>query len=123
YALMAVVSLSASPAVMANDDKNNVNTELRFIGNINEQPVFHLKLDNSAEQDFTIIIRDENSNVLYRFSSNNGSYDKKFMLNTDELGDNTVRFEITIGKNQKPVVYEVNRNSKTIDEVVVNKLK
>ena len=121
-ALFAVTSITTSTAVLANDDKNNVKSELKFIGNITNQPVFHRVLDNIAAQDFTVIIRDERGNVLYRYSSNDGSFSKKFQLNTEDIGDDAVRFEITTGKNQKPVVYEVNRNTKVVQEVVVSKL-
>lgn len=122
-ALFAVTSITTSTKVLANDEKNNVKSELKYIGNVNNQPVFHLVLDNIAAQDFTVIIRDEYSNVLYRYSSNDGSFNKKFQLNTEDIGDDAVRFEITTGKNQKPVVYEVNRNTRTVEEVVVSKLK
>lgn len=121
-ALFAVTSITTSTTVLANDETKNVKSELKFIGNINNQPVFHLVLDNIAAQDFTVIIRDDRSNVLYRYSSNDGIFSKKFQLNTEDIGDDAVRFEITTGKNSKPVVYEVNRNTKVVQEVVVSKL-
>ena len=122
-ALFAVTSITTSTTVLANDEKNNVKSELKFIGNINNQPVFHLVLDNVAAQNFTVIIRDDRSNVLYRYSSNDGSsFNKKFQLNTEDIGDDAVRFEITTGKNSKPVVYEVNRSTKVIEEMLVSKL-
>jgi len=122
-ALFAVTSITTSTTVLANDEKNNVKSELKFIGNINNQPVFHLVLDNVAAQNFTVIIRDEYSNVLYRYSSNDGSnFNKKFQLNTEDIGDDAVRFEITTGKNSKPVVYEVNRSTRVVEEMLVSKL-
>lgn len=121
-ALLTATLISAAPAAQANDEKNNVKSELKFLGHVNDQPVFQLKLDNSAEQEFTIVIRDENQNVLYRYSSNQDTFNKKFMLNTEEIGDDQLRFEISVGKT-KPVVYLVNQYSRRIDEVVVNKLK
>ena len=122
FALFTAISMTAAPVTaMANDDKN-VKTELKFVGNVNDQPVFHLQLNNTLQEEFTIVIRDLYSNVLYRYTSKNGNFDKKFLLNTDEIGDDPLRFEITIGK-EKPVVYEINRNSRTIEEVVVNKVQ
>ena len=123
FAFLATVGLSTATPAIANDDKSKVKTELRFLGNINNQPVFELTLDNTSEAEFTVIIRDEYSNVLYRHNSKTSSFSKKFLLNTDELGDDGLRFEIITGKNQKPVVYEVNRNSRVLQEVTVNKIQ
>ena len=122
FAVMAAMSFSAAIPAITNDDKSNVRTELKFVGHIDNQPVFQLKLDNATAQEFTVVIRDQYNNVLYRFSSNDGNFNKKFLLNTDEIGDDMLRFEITTGKN-KPVVYEVNRNSRLVQEVVVNKVQ
>lgn len=121
--LLAAMVLGTVNPVNASDDNNNVKTALRFIGNINNQPVFELQFATPSEVEFTVLIRDEYSNVLYRHNSRGGSFSKKFMLNTEEVGDNNLRFEIIIGKNQKPVVYEVNRYTKTVEEVLVSKLQ
>ncbi len=121
-ALFAVTSITTATTALANDEKNNVTSELKFIGKINNLPVFDLTLSNVAAQDFTVIIRDEQSNVLYRYSSNDGNFSKKFQLNEEIAGD-AVRFEITTGKNSKPVVYEVNNSTKVTNDIVVNKIK
>ncbi len=122
FAFFTAVSISAAPAVLANDDITKIKSELKFIGNVNDQPVFHLTLDNASAQEFTVVIRDEYSNVLYRYSSREDNFSKKFMLNTAEIGNDALRFEISSGKNQKPVVYEINLYSRVTDEVRVSKL-
>ena len=121
FAVMTTIGLAATPAARANDENSSVKTELKFVGRMNDQPVFHLQLQNKDQQEFTIVIRDEYSNVLYRYSSKEVNFDKKFMLNP-EIGDDRLRIEITIGKKNKPVVYEINQNSRVIDEVVINKV-
>ena len=39
-----------------------------------------------------------------------GSKDEQFLLNTDDLGDAVLKFEITGKKSGKTVSYQVNRN-------------
>ena len=111
-AFFTVFSATAVSA-LANDSSNLVMPlELKLIGSINNQPLFQLSYAGTTEQDdFTIIIRDENGNSLYRENIKGESFTKKFLLNRDDVGDGTLRFEITSKKNSKTVVYEVNRNT------------
>ncbi len=120
---VALFSLAITGAALANDEKKAVKTELYFVGKIKNQPVFKLNLDNADEQEFTIFIRDESNSVLYRHSSKEAVFTKKFLLMTDEIGANNLRFEIVIGKSDaKPIVYEVYRSSRYVDEMVISKL-
>ena len=120
FTVFSATAVSAS----ANDNSNLVMPlELKLIGSINNQPLFQLSYAGTTEQDdFTIIIRDENGNSLYRENIKGESFTKKFLLNRDEVGDGTLRFEITSKKNSKTVVYEVNRNTRQVEELVISKM-
>jgi hypothetical protein len=80
-------------------------------------------LDNSEENKYTVIIRDEFNNVLYKDNVKGKNITKRFVLNTEELGDLEIKFEITNSKTDKTIVYEVNRKARMIEDVVVNKIK
>ena len=120
FTVFSATVVSAS----TNDSSNLVMPlELKLIGSINNQPLFQLSYAGTTEQDdFTIIIRDENGNSLYRENIKGESFTKKFLLNRDEVGDGTLRFEITSKKNSKTVVYEVNRNTRQVEELVISKM-
>lgn len=120
-ALAAIFSLTAAVPALANDEKNAIPVELKFIGNIDNQPVFQLTFNNDASNEFVVVVRDEFNNVLYRDIIKGEKNSRKFLLNTDELGDTAVSFEITGKKNDKPVIYEVNKKSRMIQDVVINK--
>ena len=107
--------------MLANDDKKTIPVELKFIGNIQNRPVFQLSFNNAEEADYTVLVRDEFNTVLYREYVKAGNTNKKFMLNTDEIGNGVVYFEISGKKETKPVVYEVNKQSRIVEDVVVNK--
>ncbi|MGN6294661.1 MAG: hypothetical protein ACTHMV_18070 [Chitinophagaceae bacterium] len=121
-ALVLSLTLVFATAAQANET-NPTGVELRFIGNLKNQPVFHLSYNGAVENEYTIVVRDEYNNVLYKDYVKGTNISKKFMLNTDELGDVDVTFEITDRKAGKPVVYEISKNSRLIQDVVVNKLK
>jgi hypothetical protein len=122
-ALVASFTVAFASPAMANDEKKVIPVELKFIGNVKNQPLFHMTFTGTEENAFTIVVRDEYGNVLYRENVKGGSFTKKFLLNTEEIGDAELKFEVT-GKNfEKPVVFEINRQTRFIDDVVINKMK
>jgi len=123
-AFFTVFSVAMSPAVMAGEINPSVPAELRFAGMVHNQPLFQLNVAGNALQDeFTIIITDEGGNTLYRENIKGQNFTKKFLLNTEELGDNTVRFEVFCNKTKKSVMYEVNRNSRFVQDVAIYEMK
>jgi len=123
-AFFTVFSVAASPAARANDGNNPLPVELKFIGNINNQQIFQLNFTGNAEEnDVVITIRDEAGNALYRENIKAENFYKKFLLNNDEIGDGLLRFEVTSKRSNKTVVFEVKRQSRLVEEIVVNKVK
>src|SRR5258708_7045856 len=105
-AFFTVFSVASAPVVLANDSNHSIPVELKFIRWIKDQPLFQLKFAGNAEHDeFTIIIRDNYSNVLYRENIKAENFTKSFLLNTDEIGDDELKFEIINKKSNKSVVY------------------
>ncbi len=70
YRKLAIVVLAftlafATPAMANDGDKGDQKTELKFIGDLENQPVFQLNLQNREEDEYTVTFRDEYGNVLY----------------------------------------------------------
>ncbi len=122
-ALVTMVTFAVAPAANATDDKNTSTVELRFLGNFRNQPVFELNITSpGAEKEFVINIRDIYGNSLYREVISSAVTSKKFLLNTEEIEDDKIRFEITGRKSNKTVVYEVNQNSRYVEETFITKV-
>jgi hypothetical protein len=121
-AFFTVFSIAAAPAASASDSTGNVPVELKYIGVINKQPLVQLVFSGNAdENEFTIIIRDENGIALYREAIKGENFYKKFLLNNDEIGNGTLRFEVISKKTNKTAVFEVTRESRFVNEMVVSK--
>ncbi len=120
-ALAATFATASSTSALATEAKKAIPVELKFVGNIESQPVFQLSFDNAVESDYTIVVRDEYNNVLYRDNVKGGKMTKKFMLNTEELGDVAIQFEIIGKKTEKTVIYEVNKKSRLVEDLVISK--
>lgn len=118
------VFLTASAPAFAYDSTRAIPVELKFLGEVNEQFVFQLVFDGNAEEnEFTVTITDNAGFLLHKEVIKGEKVSKKFLLNTDELGDNTVKFLVTSKKSNQTVTYEVNHVSRLVQDVVVNKLK
>ncbi|HRQ51709.1 MAG TPA: hypothetical protein PLR74_14280 [Agriterribacter sp.] len=120
--LMAVLfTVSFTAPAFAIDDKNKPGLQLQHIGNIKEQPVFQLSFNGAEEQEFSVVVLDNENTVLYKDILKGSNFVKKFLLNTEELGNANVRFEITNRKTSKTTTYDINRNTRYIQDLVVNK--
>jgi hypothetical protein len=122
-ALLAL-TLGFSTVTLANDEDGNKNaTELKFIGNLENQPVFQLSLNGTEDDEYSISFRDDSGNVLYSDKVKGANITKKFMLKADELGDATLHVVVKSKKTGKTEVYSINRSHSYVEETVVNKVK
>ena len=122
-ALVAVIAVAFTSPVLANDRKDPLPVELKYLGQFKNQPVFELTFNNIEDNEFIVVIRDDQDNVVYKDLIKSGTTSKKYLLNTEELGDVAMQFEITGKQTDKTVVYKINRNSRFVEDVVVNKVK
>ncbi len=121
--LMFILSVALVSFTDANGQNTNDKQELKYVGNLNNKPVFQLELNNTADENYTISVIDIYSNVLYKEQASGTKITRKFLLNTDELGDEPVRVEIASAKTNKKQVFEINRNSRFVQDLVINKVK
>lgn len=87
-----------------------VPAELRFIRWVKDQPIFQFDFRGNVQNDeFAIMIRDEFNNILYKENIKGELFTKSFLLNTDEVADHTLYFEIRSKKSHQSKVFPVNR--------------
>jgi len=113
YGKLAIVALAftlafSNTTLAADGGKNDPKTELKFIGNMEEQPVFELNLNN-ADDEYTVTFRDEFGNVLFT-DKFKGGLTKKFLLKADELGDTALKVVVKSNKDNTSEVYNIDRS-------------
>jgi len=114
----------ASTAVLANDGSKVLPIELKYTGQVNNQPLYKLIVNgNTSHDEFTVIIRSANNDVVYKENIKGENFTKSFLLNTEEMGDDTLHFEIISKNTKKSVTYDINRNTHLEDEMVISVLK
>lgn len=123
FAFFALFTIAATSATLANDTTGSISSELKYLGVSNDQHVFQLNIDGAGiENNFTVLIIDKVGNTLYRENLKGEKLSKKFLINSDLVNDNELKFQITDRKSNQSVVYKINQTVQTIQDVVVNKL-
>jgi hypothetical protein len=124
--VIALIALTVgfTNTTLANDEgKNKHITELKFIGNMENQPVFQLNLSNDEDDEITVTFRDEAGNVLYTDKFKGANITKKFMLKSEDFGDAALHVTVKSRKNNTSELYVISRSHTYVEETVVNKIK
>jgi hypothetical protein len=126
-ALLILFTLVFPGSSMAANDKNDKKEptsviDLKFIGNVNDQPVFELNLQNTSEDEYAVIFRDNYGNILYSERIKGTSITKKFILNTEEIGDEPLNVIVKAKKLNRTETYSINRKYSYTEQAVVNKV-
>ncbi|OQP53788.1 hypothetical protein A4H97_23115 [Niastella yeongjuensis] len=118
------LALSFTTPAMANDGgKGTPKTELKFIGDVENQPVFELNLANKVEDEYTVTFRDEYGNVLFSDKFKGAGLTRKFMLKSDDFSDAVVNVTVKSKSGNITEVYSINRSQTYVEETQVNKVK
>lgn len=123
-ALVALFTVAFTAPALANNEKDAAPVELKYLGKYNNQPVFEVSFVNAKVEgsEYIVVIRDSENNVLYKDVVKPGTLTRKYLLDTENVSDVAVQFEITEKKSNKTSVYAVNKSSRIVEDLAVNKL-
>ena len=110
----ATDSVRINPAVPA---------ELKYAGMLKENPVFELSVDGEQADDYVISIADANGTRLYTEKIKADKFTKRFLLNSEELGEEKLYFTVYSRKTNQSSVYEISSITRYISETTVNLVK
>jgi hypothetical protein len=121
-ALALFLSFTFSSFAFANDGKKDTTpVQLRFIGNINNQPVFQLYMENPDQEEYNITISDEDGTQLYFDKIRSKNFSRKFQVDTNEI-QGQLRVEVRAKKTDKAEIYQINSITRFVQETFVTKL-
>ena len=124
-ALMAVIGTSFSNSVSAMDKKSDPpGVEIRYLGFVNNNPVFEIITNNLQADNFFITIRDEAGTVLYSEKLSGKNLSRKYRIDTEEeIADGGLRFEVRSVNRKKTEVYIAGISENVTREMAVNKIQ
>ncbi len=98
--------------------------ELKVIGTYNDQSIFQLKVTGNRTQDiFSVIIRDIYGNNIYQEIIRAGNFSKKFLFNSEELGDETLQMEVYNRQTKQSVIYQIKRSYEVVRDEVISQVR
>jgi hypothetical protein len=122
-ALFTAISLNITP-VFANTGGKESSTQLNYVGTINNHQMFQLNVSgDEISNEFTILIKDEAGNQIYKENIKSESFTKKFLFDAEELGSGLLHFEVVNKKTKKSVVYEISTTVSMVKNVSVSEVK
>lgn len=119
FAVTAIL-LSASASLQAQSTENVKSAAIRHLGNTTETMSFQVKYDNEAGDKFAVVVRDQDNNVLFQEFYTDKKFDKKFSL--PKVDNNKVIFQIKNVKDSTVQTFEVNTNTRLVEEVIVKRV-
>ncbi len=126
FLAVAIFSIFYFTQVAVANTVENTNTlpvELTIAGTFKSQPLVQLNFTaNEQDNVFKILITDEAGVELYNNEVKGTVFSKQFLLDTDDLGDAVLYFEITGKKSGNKTVYKLNRQQQVTQKLNVVKL-
>jgi hypothetical protein len=96
--------------------------QLKYIGNIGNQPVFQLDLNADKEEHFVISIKNEFGENIYSERVKAKVFTRIYRLDTESLQDDNLRVEVKSASSKKVEVFTINRQARFVEETSVSKL-
>jgi hypothetical protein len=121
-ALFFALSLFTTVASAKGEKKDPPVAQLKYLGNVGDQPVFQLDLSTDKEDYFVISIKNQFGENIYSERVKAKVFTRKFRLDTESLQDDTLRVEVRSGSSKKPEVFTINRHARFVEETSVSKL-
>ena len=117
---VTAILLSASASLQAQSTEAVKPAAIRHLGNTVETMNFQVKYDNEAGDKFAVVVRDQDNNVLFQEYYTDKKFDKKFAL--PKVDNNKVIFQIKNVKDNAIQTFEVNTNTRLVEEVIVKRV-
>jgi hypothetical protein len=119
-ALVVALSFTATVSWAFDGTKDTPVVSLKYVGLVQNQPMFQLDLNSVEETDFYVSIKDQDGQVIYNEKIKAKNFTRNYRLNTS-VDDAILKVEVREG-NKKPEVFTINRNTRYYEETSISKL-
>lgn len=120
--LILVMTLGVTQSAFAFTGDKNQSIELKYLGQLKNQPIFQLTIKGAPEAEFVLRITDEANNVVYAEKLKGQDISKKFQLDDEALENSLLTFEIVNKKDNTVTTYKVRNNTRTVQDIEIAKL-
>lgn len=123
--LLIALSSVFNVAIASGNNKagNETSVDVKYVGQIDMQPVFQLDVKNMEEDEMYITLTDEANHVLYAVRFKDRSFTKKFQINTADLNASQLFVKVAGKNSKKTQTFQISNNITLVEDVVVNKIE
>lgn len=118
--LVSVLFMNSANAAEENAGKASP-YELKYVGKLEEQPIFQLDIANPNQEDVYMRLEDEVGNVIYTDKFNDKNFSKKFQFDMN-LGNAKIKMTLISKTSKQSQVFQINNVQKLVENVVVTKV-
>lgn len=122
-AILIVLASATTASANKEKDKEASAIEFRYIGKLEQHPVYQLNINNAENDEYSISFSDQSGNILYSNNTKSGPFSQRFMINVDEVGSEILTVTITSRKTNKSEVYTIKRHQNVVEENVITRVK
>jgi hypothetical protein len=123
-ALVALVLLASTTKAVANNENPAVSpVVVKYLGLLNTFPVFQVDLLNEGREQLVLTFKNPEGEVLYTTKLNDKAYTKKFQFTANEPETMEITLYVYSEKTKQTQAYRINKISRVIDDVVINKVR
>ena len=97
--------------------------DFKYLGTINNKPVFQINFNNAEGEKVNLYIKDENGNIIYSDLVKDKNYSRKIQLENIDLGTLKVILSIRSKKENLTQAFIINQNTRTEENIEIAKLK
>jgi hypothetical protein len=117
--IVAQLATAQTKAVAVREPLENA-AVVTHIGNPEGSILFQVQYDNLSGEKFALIIKDNDGTVLFQDVYSGKKFDKKFQLPKEDAGK--LQFIIKGQKSSHAQTFEVNTNTRMVEEVIVKRV-
>jgi hypothetical protein len=107
-------------ALVNSVNAQNTAPQLTKISDVNNQPVFQLKLNNNQKNTYTLVVKDLSGVVLHEEKITDAKAVRNFTLDSDAFSNaSTLIFDVRNNSNNINTLFEVKNTTRVVNDVIV----
>lgn len=124
--LLAVLLMAAAPAGLRSQtyaaaaDPAPQTATVKHLGNNATTMLFQVNVENAAGEKFSVVIRDQDGSILFQNNYTDKQFEKRFLLPKQD--NEKLIFYIKRAKNSQVQSFEINTNTRIVEEIVVKRV-
>jgi hypothetical protein len=122
FTLMISVLFFSTTNAAGNNTGKTAPYELKYVGKLQEQPIFQLDIENPDKEEMYLTILDQAGNVLYTDKFAGKAFSKKFQFEMIDGLSTKIKMTISSKNTRQSQQFEINNVHKMVEEVVVTKV-